>query len=626
MRYYVILSSVVFLATTLGVVSFVLHSYVIDFSSLACYSSGRASIVLDDAGNELMRFELDRRDPIALNEIPLHVQQAFITSEDRNFFNHCGISWYSIIRSICVNVYRMRRAQGASTITQQLVRLLYLDCKKTFVRKIKEQVCALLVERQFSKEQILQTYLNHVYFGFGVYGIEAAAQRFWGISAKELTVDQGAALAAIVRCPARYNPLVNPEITHRLRDTILLGMTQMGYITQQQCTQARQAPLGVSQKSAAGSFMPHGKEAIRQFVEERVGRHALYTGGLIIQTTINRSFQELASKEFTAQCYKLRQELNRHVDGALITIAVESGEIKALVGGCNFRESQFNRALQARRQMGSVFKPLIYAAALMQGRSFKDTDIDEPAEFINGTNVWRPQNSTGEFEGEMTLARALSLSNNIIAIKTLLRTGIDRVIALAKKCHVTADLPPYASLALGCIDVTTKQVAEVFNIFAHNGVYVEPYLIRWVKDGWGNKIYRHEPFSERVMPARIAGQVNRVLALGIKRYCDRMQVHDLACEAIGKTGTTNDSRTCWFVGSTPRLTTSIYIGSDDNTPLGHNIYPIWTAFPIWLQLHRTLDNARAQFVFDSTLKQITIDAKTGCPVSPENPEALTIYE
>jgi penicillin-binding protein 1A len=625
MRYWysVIIVTTLSAAFLCGVVFFVVNNQTVDFAVLADYTPNRASVVLDDEGSVLCRFELDRREFVPLGQIPLHVQQAFIAAEDHDFFNHPGISVRSIIRSLFVNFYHLRKVQGASTITQQLVKLLFLDSKKTFTRKIKEQIYAMLVELQFTKEHILETYLNHMCFGCGIYGIEAAAQRFWNIHAAELSVTQGAALAAIINSPTRYCPLTNAGAAQQRRDTILNAMQQLGFIDVACCAQAKREPLIVTNQQPV-VHVAHIKETLRQFLEDTLGRHALYAGGLIIQTTINQKTQYQAEQSFKQHVRVLRDELGA-VDGALITIDTASGAIKALIGGYDFKQSQYNRALQARRQMGSVFKPIVYATAMMQGRTFADLEVDEPVEFGSGTHLWAPQNNNGEFEGSMTLARALSYSNNIIAIKTLLRAGIDNVITLAHACHLA---PPHdigPSLALGCVDVTVKQAVAAFNVFANDGVYVEPFMVVWVKDEWGNKVYRYVPVSERALPSYIAGQVAKVLSIGIKRHLEQLSITDFVTQAICKTGTTNDSRTCWFAGATPQYTTVIYIGRDNNQPLGHGVYPVWTAFPIWLSLHRLLAKSNGIFHYDSSLQDHWINWITGKEATPSDVDAVAIY-
>lgn len=614
-------------ACLFGALVFVVHNQVVDFSPLERYNNAHPSILLDAHGHEWGRFTLERRNPIELAAIPVHVQKAFLAAEDRDFFNHPGLSFRSILRSMMVNMLHGRAVQGASTITQQLVKLLFTDCSRTFRRKLKEQLLAIAVERQFTKEQILQTYLNHVYFGRGIYGVEAAAQRFWGKSVRAISPAQAAVLATIIRNPLRYNPLLahSPDAVLGRRNFILQAMVTIGALTQAQCTQAQHEPLAIIEHDNE-PIASHVKEHIRVFLEKIVGKNTLYTGGYIIQTTISRPAQETAQKLFTAQFEQLKKTLPPSVDGSLLSMDSHTGAIRALIGGYNFGISKFDRALIARRQMGSVFKPLIYATALMQGRSFDEVDIDEPTEFHVGQTTWNPKNSTDKFEGPMTLANALSISNNIIAIKTLLRTGIEPVVDLAKKCHLGGDLSPRPSLALGCTDVTLKESVASFNVFANDGVYVEPYIIEWVKDSTGKRIYTNQPVHERVISSRVAGQVGKVLGISLKRYLARTANVQIDMEAMCKTGTTNDSRTCWFIGATPSLTTGLYLGCDGNQTLGHDVYPLWTIFPVWHRFNQaTAQDQTKHFVVDPSLQEARINLISGKPAAENDPESTVIY-
>lgn len=586
------------------------YSYHVDFSVLENYTATQPTLLLDDQGKEWARFALDKREPVQLSAIPQHVIQAFIAAEDHNFFSHAGLSLRGIVRSTLVNLYKRKRVQGASTITQQLVRLLFLDAQRTFTRKIKEQLLALIVEQQFSKEQILITYLNNVYFGSGIYGVQAASNRFWAKDVTELTVAEAATLAAAVKGARYYSPLYNVEASLQRRTVVLQSMFKLGFITEQQYALAAASPMGLVPESSS-SAAPHAKESIRQFLEELVGRQAVYSGGLKIQTTLNQHAQKHAIKEFSDQVTKLKNSMSPMVDGALMTIEVKTGEIKALVGGYNFCQSQYNRAEQAQRQLGSIFKPLVYAAALQQGKTFAHTCVDEPITIPQGSRFWQPHNYNKKCEGLMTLAHALSRSNNIVTVKTLLETGVQPVIDLGLKCKLPDTMPAYPSLSLGCVDVTLKQAVGYFNIFANNGIFVEPHLIRWVKDETGKKIWSKKVEKQRVMDSKISGQIAQVLTLGIERAKQRTPGAWIACDALGKTGTTNDCRTCWFAGSTPDYTTALYIGCDDNRSLGKNVYAISTALPIWLGLHRQLPQDKKSFSFDPSLKKIFIDAKTG---------------
>lgn len=596
-----------------GALFFVVHNHTIDFSILSQYNTGRPSILLDDAGNEWGRFQLDRRDPVEGVALPAHVTNAFIAAEDWDFFSHNGISWKGIVRSIAVNLYHGRKAQGASTITQQLVKLLFFDSQKTFTRKLKEQLYAILVESQMTKEQILSTYLNHVCFGCGIYGVEAASQRFWSKHAHEISVDQAATLAGIIRSPARYCPLVYPLSAQKRRDVILGKMKHLQFISAQEYDDAMVQKVEVKDKSY-DTFAPHIKEMVRAALENIVGKTMLYSGGLHIQTTINQQMQLAAQEAFKTEMIRQRNKFGDELDGGLITLDRKTGEIKALVGGFDFCASKWNRATQAQRQIGSIIKPLIYATAMECGMTFADTEIDEPTEWVQDGVVWAPNNYDKKFNGQITLAYALSHSNNIVTIKTFLRVGPRAIIDLAKKCRVKSNFHAYPSLALGCVDATLCESAGMFNVFANDGVYVEPHLLSWIKDRWGTRIYKETVETERVIDSRVVGQVKAALCLGPERvkaiYGAKNWINS---QAISKTGTTNDSRTCWFIGSTPTLTTAVYVGFDDNRSMGQNVYPIRTAFPIWLAFNRAIESTEKTFSYDPSLQEKIIDEHTGLP-------------
>jgi penicillin-binding protein 1A len=606
---HIIILFTLIISFSFGVLITVLNNQVIDFSVLE-HNTRKPSVLLDDEGKVWTSFEIDKRGYTKFEHLPKHLINAFLAAEDRNFFNHAGLSYKGILRSLIVNLWHRKKVQGASTITQQLVRLLFFDANKTFKRKVKEQIFALLVEMQFSKEQILELYLNHIYLGCGIYGVEAGAQRFFGKSVQEISIAQAAVLAAIIKSPATYCPLLNLDAAKKRRDLILNLMQEQGFITKQQLIDEKSSKLELINNKNE-SIAPHLKETIRIFLEEKIGKQKLYNSGLTIQTTINSKIQLIAQEEFKKQFTILKKELYKESDGALICMDSQTGQIKALIGGYDFVFSKFNRALQAKRQMGSIFKPIIYAAAMQKGMSFADTEIDEPIEIEFGGLKWTPNNNTRKFEGKMTLARALSYSNNTISVKTLMKVGCKEVVDLAKKFRFSAQLNPYPSLALGCIDITLKESVGSFNVFANNGVYVEPHFIKWVKDSMGIKIFKFEPEQENILTPAVAGQVAKVLTVNIKRYLDRIENKTFTYEAIGKTGTTNNSRTCWFSGACSNLTTSIYIGSDDNKSLGENIYAIKTIFPIWAAIHERLNLPESPINYDPNLKEIYIDWMTG---------------
>ena len=468
-----------------GALFFVVHNHTIDFSILAQYDSARPSILYDDEGNEWGKFQLDRRDPVDGARLPQHVINAFIAAEDWHFFTHHGISWKGIIRSILVNLYHGRKAQGASTITQQLVKLLFFDSQKTFKRKIKEQLYALLVERQLTKDQILHTYLNHVCFGCGIYGIEAASQRFWSKHAHEISVDEACALAGIIRSPARYCPLVYPLSAQKRRDVILGKMKHLGFITSQEYEDLLARAVEIKDKGC-DSFAPHVKEMLRVSLENIVGKTALYSTGLHIQTTVNSKMQIAAQDAFKTEMIKLREKLGDELNGGMIVLDRKTGEIKALVGGFDFAASKFNRAMQARRQIGSTIKPLIYACAIEKGMRFTDTEVDEPFELVQNGVMWAPKNYNKKFHGQITLAYALSHSNNIVSIKTFLKVGAHAVINLAKKCRIKTDFHTYPSLALGVLIQHCAKERECLMFLPMMVCMLSHMILSWIKDRWGS--------------------------------------------------------------------------------------------------------------------------------------------
>lgn len=606
-----------------GTLFFVVHNYSIDFSILS-YNTGRPSLLIDDEGNEWGRFQLDRRDPVEGVKIPQHLINAFIAAEDWDFFTHSGISWKGIIRSIFVNMYHGRKAQGASTITQQLVKLLFFDSQKTFTRKIKEQLYALLVEQQLTKEQILTMYLNNVCFGCGIYGIEAASQRFWSKHAHEISIGQAAILAGIIRSPARHCLLTYPLSAQKRRDVILAKMKHLSFITTQEYDDAIAQSVEAKNKNY-DMFASHVKEMLRISLNGIVGKTALYSGGLHIQTTINRHMQLIAHDIFKTEMIELRKKFGDELDGGLIVLDRKTGEIKALIGGFDFCTSQWNRAKQEQRQIGSIIKPLIYTAAIEQGMTFADTEVDESTQWVLDGVVWAPNNYDKKFNGQITLAYALSHSNNIVTIKTFLRVGARSVIDLAKKCRITSNFHTYPSLALGTVDATLCESAGMFNVFANDGVYVAPHILSWIKDRWGTRIYKETVEIERVIDSRIVGQVKAALCLGLERVKATYGVCNwIKPQAMSKTGTTNDSRTCWFIGSTPTLTTAVYVGFDDNRSMGHNVYPIRTAFPIWFKFNCALNENAEKFSYDPSLQEKIIDERTGLPCAKGKQGAITI--
>ena len=586
----------------------------VDFSHLECFSPAKPSILLDDEGNEFARFQLDKRAIITFDDLPDHLVKAFVAAEDHNFFDHYGISIRGIIRSLLVNIYHGRVVQGASTITQQLARLMFLSSKRRYLRKIQEVFLSFQIERHFTKKQILELYVNNVYFGQGIYGAKAACRRFWNKSVLDITLAEAATLASVAKSALLYSPVNSPQNSRRRRNIILSSMRKLDFISFEQYKDAFSQELIVEDYISGDSIRLYIQERIRQWAEKKWGKEVLYKQGLKIQTTINRRKQELAEELFCKKIHELRPKVGDSLNGGMISMESNTGKIKACIGGYNFRESQFNRAFQAVRQMGSSFKPIVYTAALLAGIGMETVMVDEPIEmrFPGWNKVWKPKNWTRRFEGPMTLARALSYSNNIITIKTLLKTGVENVINVARAFGLKRELLKYPSLALGTAETTVKESVAAFNVFANNGTYVEPYLVEWVRDEWEKKLWEHKSYEKRILGSKINSKMVKTLSLRLEKTKKVIGGKGwIKSEVIGKTGSTNEAVSTWYVGATPELTTAVYLGRDDNKPMGKYIFGYQTAYPIWLEFYKKLHFTKKQFYRDPELKEFSIDWVSG---------------
>lgn len=596
-------------ALSVGMAVGFLKYYTIDFSQLEKQDHQIPTTVYDDTEEVFFTFSYQKSDPVTFESIPLPVVQAFVAAEDWNFFEHCGISFRGIVRSFFVNLYRGRAVQGASTITQQLLKLVYFSHKKTLSRKIKEQFYALLVERHYTKEYIFQLYVNNIYFGCGIYGIKAAAKAFWNKELYELTVPEAALLAGIIRSPGNYCPLLFPFSSCQRRNVVLGQMKKLGFISEHQYETFCNDSLELNSLSSDKEAL-HLKEYVRTTLENMYDKEVVYTGGLKVHLTCNKKMQHDAEIIFSKHIAKLRKELEKKCDGGMISMNVNTGGIKAMVGGYSFSESQFNRAMYARRQQGSVFKPVVYAAAVQEGIDLFSLVVDEPLSIEQNGTVWEPRNYHKRHEGTMTIARGLVHSNNIVSIKLMLTIGPEKVQKLARLFHLAEPISAYLSLSLGCLDSTVKEVAAMFNVFANDGIYVEPYVINYIQDKNGKIIYRHTSLSHRVLESKVAHKIVRILECGIEQRKKRSKDW-IDSQAFAKTGTTNDSRNCWFAGSTPEITTVVYVGIDDNSPMGAHVFPTYTSYPIWLQFHKTLTTTKKNFLYDPSLRFISMNLKTG---------------
>ncbi|MFH1253961.1 MAG: PBP1A family penicillin-binding protein [bacterium] len=597
-----------------GICFFLLEREWVDLSMLELYSSTSASVILDDEGVEFARFECDRRTPIPFEKIPTILVQAFVAAEDHNFFTHPGISIKSIIRSFLINLYHHRIVQGASTITQQLARLMYLTYERTFYRKFQELFLALQLEQQLSKQQIFELYINNIYFGRGIYGVEAACKRFWNKQLSDITVEEAATIAAVANSARIYSPLNSTENSRRRRNMILKSMLNLEFINQDQFDKSSKTKVKIVDYMPGSPIKLYIQEWVRAWAENKFGKEVLYKTHLKIKTTINPEMQNTAEQAYAPVIYGLQQQHGNKLNGGVISIEASTGKIKVLIGGMDFKKSQFNRALQAKRQMGSSFKPILYAFAISKGYQLDATFVDEPIEMImpNG-QTWTPKNWDSKFDGLMTLARALTYSNNIVTIKLYLEIYKHYDwMEWAHKFGISANIPNYPSSALGTTEVTPEENCAAFNVFANNGVYVKPYLIEWVKNDQGEKIWENEHESHKVLDSKTNSVM--ISALGQRMILNKNYLGKnnwLQADSIGKSGSTNGAASTWFVGATPELTTAVYIGRDDNKPMGEGVFASRTAFPIWLEINKKIKCDKKHFHLDPTLTETNINWRTG---------------
>lgn len=610
-----------FFCTGIGACFYLFEKEWVDFSTLNHYSSSKPSIVLDEEGREICRFATKRCDPITYEKMPDILIKAFVAAEDHHFFEHQGISYKGIARSFLVNLWHGRVVQGASTITQQLARSMFLYNERTIWRKIQEIFIAFQLERQLSKQQIMELYLNNIYFGRGTYGVEAACKRFWNKPLSEITIAQAATMAAVAPSAALFSPLNAPCSAKKRRNVIINVMNNLGFIpNKREYERAKKEKLTVVNFMQGNQIRDYLIEWIRLWAEKMWGK-ALYQKGLTIKTTINLDTQAAAEKAFASVVSILRNKIGPELNGGLISMDPVTGQIKASIGGYNYTESQFNRSFQAKRQMGSSYKPYIYTYALEHGIPLDTVMIDEPMELPLPTGqTWAPRNWNNKFEGPMTLVRALTLSNNIITIKLFLDMGIKDVASWSKQFGFKNDVPPYPSAALGTTEVSVEENCAAFNVFANNGIYAKPYLIEWVKDEWGTKIWEAQQEKHRVLSSKLASKMNNALShrMALNKQLSKQGWFD--ADSIGKTGSTNGASTTWFVGATPDLTTAVYIGRDDNKPMGSQIFASFTASPVWLRLYSSIPHKKKHFYIDPALTEKSIDWCNGQTIEQDNHE------
>ncbi len=599
--------------------------------ALKDYRPSIASRVYDDNNELIDEFFLEDRKIVKIHDIPKIVSNAFISAEDSRFYQHQGFDMQSISRAVLKNFEAGHIVQGASTITQQVAKMMYLSPEKKYMRKVKEAILAYKIDRYLTKDEILNLYLNQIYLGHGTYGIESAALGYFGKSAHALTLPEAALLAGLPKAPTTYSPFLHYDKAKQRQIYVLTRMMEDGYISQVEMKRAIATPLKMRPIKPKDKVAAYFVEHVRRYVQEKYGADVLYKEGLSIYTTLNLSAQRDARDAMEKGLAELESRESHEpglAQGALYSMDVKTGAIRAMVGGRDFNKSEFNRATQSRRQPGSAFKPLIYTAAFDKGMNPSTRFVDSPVVFEDVSKedgLWKPKNFDEKFLGPVTMRTALVQSRNVVTIKILQDIGIDYAASYAMNMGITSPLTRNLSLALGTSGVTLQELVRAYGVLANGGKKVTPYFIKKIVDRTGNVFEEAKVQSEQVIDARIAFMTTYIMQDVVESGTGR-RVKSIGRPIAGKTGTTNDVRDAWFLGFTPSVITGVWVGFDQEISLGKQEVGGRAAAPIWLYfMEKFLQNTPVEtFPTPEGIVFVRVDAKTGVRV--KGSDKGTIYE
>jgi 1A family penicillin-binding protein len=616
---------------------------------LQLHSAPEASLVFDRDNNVVFSFASEDRTNVALGQVSDSMISAVLAAEDRNFYSHAGMDIFGLLRAAWVDLKAQAIKQGGSTITQQLVRQIALTADRNFERKLKEALLALRVERRFGKEEILEAYLNRIYLGSGHYGVQAASRGYFGRPASELKVAESALLAGLIPCPSVCSPRLAPTVAKTRRNHVLKAMLKNRAISETAYEAAVASPISLAavrhdsyavshhdasahadgREAACGL---HFMEAVRRQVIDQFGAEEVLKGGLRIYTTVDLKLQKYAEEAIARRLTHI--DKTGRLEGALVALDPGTGEVLALVGGRDFHTSSFNRATQAKRQPGSAFKPLLFAAALEQGYmpSSLVTGMDTPIQTAQG--AWLP---SGEHEASSyTLRQALTVSSNRAAVRVMQLVGITTTQTYARRLGISSPLPAVPSLALGTGEVTLLDLTSAYSAFANNGMIAPHTLIRRVEDRDGNVVWQSalernphravRPGTAYLMSSMMADVMNRGTGT-------RARTEGFKLPAAGKTGTTDDYGDAWFVGYTPTLVAGVWFGHDEKKTIMNRGFAGTVAVPAWAQfMKRATAGQKAEwFSPPSDVERIsvcrlsTMRATASCRIAHREDGAPNVY-
>ncbi len=541
-----------------------------------------------DENDELVtELHVERRIFVPLSQVPRSLQDAVIATEDRRFYYHWGVDPIGIGRAVLQNYRRGRIVEGGSTITQQLAKVLFLTPDKSLERKLKEAILALEIERRYPKDRILEMYLNQVYFGQGAYGVEAASRTYFGKSVSEVTAREAALLAGLPRAPSTYAPFENPKGAKQRREIVLRKMVEYGSLKDGDARKLAQSDLGLIPPERRRTSGQYFLDYVQQTLEAKYGADMVFKGGLSVYTTLNPSMQLAAEQSLrdglkTLEGRSAQARPGEHPEGAIVTIEPQTGYVRALVGGYDFFRSEFNRAVQAKRQPGSAFKPFVYMAALEAGFTPATRVEDAPVSYAVGPNgnAWKPENYDRKFRGLTTLQQGIEDSVNVVTVKLQERVGVNRTIRVARRFGIQSALSPNLSLALGTSDLSLLELTSAYGALANQGVWVAPIAIRYVTDAHDKLLEENVPQGREAVSPEMAYVVTHMLR-GVVERGTGQAAKSLGRPVAAKTGTTNDYANAWFLGYTPRLVTGVWVGYDRPRSLGREETGGRLAAPIW---------------------------------------------
>ncbi len=570
------------------------------------------------------------REVVPLNRVSSVFIQAVLATEDHRFYGHSGFDKLRTLKALWVTLFSPHRVEGASTITQQLAKNLFFSFQRTYTRKFRELLVALQIESRYTKQAILEAYINQIPFGVGAHGVEQAAQVFFGKPALQLTLPEAALLAGLPKSPTRYNPFRYFERAKGRQKVVLARMSAVGNITAEEAEGAWQAPLNLRERGGSEPAGSYFLDVVLKEIEERFGSDVVHHAGLKVFTTLDPQLQSLAVESVQQGLDQLDRMLGvpapvggrsaGRLQGALAAVEAHSGSVRALVGGRDYADSEFNRADQTQRQPGSGFKPFVYYAALETlGMSPATVLVDRRVAIpVAGQPPWSPRNFSGEFEGPMILKRGLAHSVNSIAAQLVERTGPAAVVDVARRCGITSPLAPVPSLALGTSGVSPLEMAAAFATLAAGGIAHEPFFIRRVEDFQGRILQERLMTGRRTLDPAMTFQLLDMMRAALDEGTARVvRQMGFSLPAAGKTGTTDDFNDAWFTGVTPTLSVSVWVGYDRAFSMrdthGRGITGGRGAAPIWTDFMRkaTAGEPPREFPVPGNIRLVAVNPVTG---------------